>query len=271
MFNFELIQLDFRAKIPLYLQLVEQLRQQIEHGWLQAEEQLPPVRTLAERLRVNFNTVARAYRILDIEGWISTQQGRGTFITTQSWPRPAACDEQSLNQVNPSQPAPGDLSSPSTLEPGKEAIDQYGQTPPKPEALEQNQPETPIQPAADLINQANLEQPPPEPGLAAQQRSQEIRQQLASPQPPDVIQHQDRNAAIAQILAQAAAEGITFEDICAYLQSEQQHKTARHTPEYRAQIHPARKDSRLRRKKLPQSTERRLTRPTRIIKRNPIQ
>lgn len=84
------IKLDFRAKTPLYIQLIEQLRLQIESGQFQAEEQLPPVRILAQKLRVNFNTVARAYRILDMEGWISTQQGRGTYLTAQSWASPAA-------------------------------------------------------------------------------------------------------------------------------------------------------------------------------------
>lgn len=82
----ERIHLDFRQKTPLYLQLADQLRAQIVSGQLQADDQLPPVRSLAGSLRVNFNTVARAYRVLDIEGWISSQQGRGTYITPQSWP-----------------------------------------------------------------------------------------------------------------------------------------------------------------------------------------
>ena len=93
MLNLEQIQLDFRAKVPLYIQLSGQIRIQLEQGALQADEQLPPVRDLAERLRVNFNTVARAYRLLDIEGWISSQQGRGTYITTLTWPRPLATEK----------------------------------------------------------------------------------------------------------------------------------------------------------------------------------
>ncbi len=51
------------------------------NGILKPGDQLPTVRALALELRVNFNTVARAYRILDEERIISTQQGRGTFIT----------------------------------------------------------------------------------------------------------------------------------------------------------------------------------------------
>jgi GntR family transcriptional regulator len=54
---------------------------QVVSGVLKPGDQLPTVRALAEDLRVNFNTVARAYRILDEARIISTQQGRGTYIT----------------------------------------------------------------------------------------------------------------------------------------------------------------------------------------------
>ena len=56
-------------------------RSQVVGGILKPGDQLPTVRALAEELRVNFNTVARAYRILDEARIISTQQGRGTYIT----------------------------------------------------------------------------------------------------------------------------------------------------------------------------------------------
>ncbi len=75
------IRLDFRSEVPLYLQIAEQLRALIEKQVLQPEQQLPTVRALAAELRVNFNTVARAYRILDEAGLISTQRGRGTFVS----------------------------------------------------------------------------------------------------------------------------------------------------------------------------------------------
>ncbi len=74
------IQLDFRSHIPIYTQIVEQVKQQLVSGILKPGDQLPTVRALALELRVNFNTVARAYRLLDEAGIISTQQGRGTFI-----------------------------------------------------------------------------------------------------------------------------------------------------------------------------------------------
>jgi GntR family transcriptional regulator len=76
----ENIHLDFRSGTPIYTQIVEQVKQQVLSGELKPGDQLPTVRALALELRVNFNTVARAYRLLDEAGIISTQQGRGTYI-----------------------------------------------------------------------------------------------------------------------------------------------------------------------------------------------
>ncbi len=76
-----LLQIDFRSGLPIYTQIVNQIQAQVVGGVLQPGDQLPTVRALAEELRVNFNTVARAYRILDESRIISTQQGRGTYIT----------------------------------------------------------------------------------------------------------------------------------------------------------------------------------------------
>src|SRR6266498_4353598 len=73
-------QIDFRSGLPIYTQIVNQVQAQVAGGILRPGDQLPTVRALAEELRVNFNTVARAYRILDEARIISTQQGRGTFI-----------------------------------------------------------------------------------------------------------------------------------------------------------------------------------------------
>lgn len=75
------LQIDFRSGLPIYTQIVNQVQAQVVSGMLTHGDQLPTVRALAEELRVNFNTVARAYRILDEARIISTQQGRGTFIT----------------------------------------------------------------------------------------------------------------------------------------------------------------------------------------------
>lgn len=75
------LQIDFHSGLPIYTQIVNQIQAQVVSGILNPGDQLPTVRALAEELRVNFNTVARAYRILDEERIISTQQGRGTYIT----------------------------------------------------------------------------------------------------------------------------------------------------------------------------------------------
>ena len=75
------LEIDFRSGLPIYTQIVNQVQAQVVSGELEPGDQLPTVRALAEDLRVNFNTVARAYRLLDEERIISTQQGRGTYIT----------------------------------------------------------------------------------------------------------------------------------------------------------------------------------------------
>jgi GntR family transcriptional regulator len=75
------LQIDFRSGLPIYTQIVNQVQAQVVAGVLTPGDQLPTVRALAEELRVNFNTVARAYRLLDEARIISTQQGRGTYIT----------------------------------------------------------------------------------------------------------------------------------------------------------------------------------------------
>ena len=74
------LHLDFHSGLPIYTQVVNQIQSQLVNKILKPGDQLPTVRALAQELRVNFNTVARAYRILDEARIISTQQGRGTYI-----------------------------------------------------------------------------------------------------------------------------------------------------------------------------------------------
>ena len=81
------LQIDFRSGLPIYTQIINQVQAQVASGVLKPGDQLPTVRALAEELRVNFNTVARAYRILDEVRIISTQQGRGTYITEKPAPQ----------------------------------------------------------------------------------------------------------------------------------------------------------------------------------------
>lgn len=74
------IDIDPTEHVPIYIQLMNQIKHMIATGELKPGDQLPTVRQLAADLRINFNTVARAYRLLDEEQIISTQHGRGTFI-----------------------------------------------------------------------------------------------------------------------------------------------------------------------------------------------
>jgi GntR family transcriptional regulator len=66
--------------VPIYLQLMEQVRHGIETGALRPGEQLPDIRPLAEELVINPNTVAKAYRELEHEGVVELRQGTGAFV-----------------------------------------------------------------------------------------------------------------------------------------------------------------------------------------------
>ena len=71
---------DPRSGVPIYLQLIEQVKRGVVLGTLAAGEQLPTVKALALELTVNPNTVARAYRDLEHDGVIETSPGRGSFV-----------------------------------------------------------------------------------------------------------------------------------------------------------------------------------------------
>ncbi len=79
------IRVDFRSSEPIYLQIARQIEQLVAQGELQVGDQLPTVRELATELRINFNTVTRAYKVLDEARLISTQRGRGTYV----WEEPS--------------------------------------------------------------------------------------------------------------------------------------------------------------------------------------
>jgi len=76
------LELDLESGVPIYMQLVDRIKQMVASGQLQPGQQLPTMRQLAADLRINYNTVGRAYLILDQEGIISTHQGRGTYVTS---------------------------------------------------------------------------------------------------------------------------------------------------------------------------------------------
>lgn len=86
------IKLDFRSSEPIYLQIARQVEQLVVQGELKLGDQLPTVRELATELRINFNTVGRAYHVLDETRLISTQRGRGTYI----WEEPT---EETMKQL----------------------------------------------------------------------------------------------------------------------------------------------------------------------------
>lgn len=77
------IDVNFQSHVPIYIQVMDQIKHQVALEELNPDDQLPTVRQLAADLRVNFNTIARAYRLLDEAGIISTQHGRGTYILDQ--------------------------------------------------------------------------------------------------------------------------------------------------------------------------------------------
>jgi GntR family transcriptional regulator len=72
--------LDPKAGTPFYRQIIDQIRFGIASGKLTVGEQLPTVRSLAVELKVNLNTVAKAYKELEIQNILETYQGTGTFI-----------------------------------------------------------------------------------------------------------------------------------------------------------------------------------------------
>src|SRR4051812_28255649 len=73
--------------VPIYLQLIEQVKHAIATGSLRPGEQLPGVRKVAEELVINTNTVLKAYRELEHEGIVELRQGAGAFISTHAAPR----------------------------------------------------------------------------------------------------------------------------------------------------------------------------------------
>ncbi|MEW6744195.1 MAG: GntR family transcriptional regulator [Planctomycetota bacterium] len=72
--------IDLKSGVPIYRQIIEQVKFGIARGDLQPGDQLPTVRQLAVDLSINPNTVIRAYRELEIEGVLETHQGSGTFV-----------------------------------------------------------------------------------------------------------------------------------------------------------------------------------------------
>jgi GntR family transcriptional regulator len=91
--------LDLHTGVPVYRQLIDQVRTGIASGALTAGDQLPTVRQLAVDLEINPNTVMRAYRELELGGLLETHQGTGTFISDKKPEKKTAERERQLAQL----------------------------------------------------------------------------------------------------------------------------------------------------------------------------
>jgi GntR family transcriptional regulator len=77
------LRINFSSGVPIYLQLMEQIKHAVATGAIRASEQLPTIRKIAEELTMNPNTVARAYRELEREGIVEVRHGLGVFVAGQ--------------------------------------------------------------------------------------------------------------------------------------------------------------------------------------------
>ena len=91
--------LDLHSGVPVYRQLIDQVRAGVAAGALTAGDQLPTVRQLAVDLAINPNTVMRAYRELELGGLIETHQGTGTFIANKKVEKASVERERQLGQM----------------------------------------------------------------------------------------------------------------------------------------------------------------------------
>jgi len=81
-----LMHISTRNGVPIYVQLISQIKHLIASGRLSTGSELPPIRTLAEQLLINPNTVARAYRELESAGLLTTRRGAGTYVSDKGSP-----------------------------------------------------------------------------------------------------------------------------------------------------------------------------------------
>jgi GntR family transcriptional regulator len=90
---------DYHSGVPVYLQLVQQAKAAVATGTLRAGDQLPSVRAMAEELKLNRNTVARAWAELESEGVLENRQGSGCFVTSTVTPLRRAVRNERLAQA----------------------------------------------------------------------------------------------------------------------------------------------------------------------------
>jgi GntR family transcriptional regulator len=92
--------LDAKAGVPFYRQIIDQIKFGIASGNLKLGEQLPTVRALAVELKVNLNTVSKAYKELEIQNILESQQGSGTFISTMEIDLPKKERMKKLQEIS---------------------------------------------------------------------------------------------------------------------------------------------------------------------------
>ncbi len=91
--------LDYSSGVPIYRQIIDQIRFGIASGQLKLGEQLPTVRALAVELKVNLNTISKAYKELEIKNILETQQGTGTFVNKTEQVVPEKEWEDKLKEI----------------------------------------------------------------------------------------------------------------------------------------------------------------------------
>ena len=91
--------LDLKSGVPVYRQIIDQVRGAIASGALSTGDQLPTVRQLAVDLAINPNTVVRAYKELELSGQLETHQGTGTFISEKKMNGADAERQRQLGQI----------------------------------------------------------------------------------------------------------------------------------------------------------------------------
>lgn len=91
--------LDLHSGVPVYRQIIDQVRSGVASGSLNAGDQLPTVRQLAVDLAINPNTVLRAYRELELGGLLETHQGTGTFVANKKVEKNSAERDRRLTQM----------------------------------------------------------------------------------------------------------------------------------------------------------------------------
>lgn len=90
-----MVHLDYRDARPIYTQIIDNYKSQITSGILETGDKLPSVRDLASQLAINPNTIQRAYRELELQGWIVSVPGKGSFVCKTA----AVSQQQQLLEV----------------------------------------------------------------------------------------------------------------------------------------------------------------------------